>query len=383
MPKKVLIFAGPVHPNPPLKGAAVETWMFETAKRLINFEPHIVSIGNPFYAERQYKDNIYFYRINFGKLYKRFFQKMTKLDPLSYPKRILKIINEVKPDIIHVHNTVKWFFPIIKELDTKIKKILHFHNEISISTPLEVDAFIGCSNYIVNIYKNNEKIKAKQFKCIYNGVDSQKFSPYWELAELRKTIRRRFKINENEFVVLFVGRISPEKGVEHFVKVAINLKEFENIKFVVVGEIAKRGDRFDYAKKIFELSRKLNNKITFTDVFPPSKIHQIYLIGDVVLIPSEFNEPFGMVALEAMATGLPVITRARGGLKEYIYHGINGFFLKEDNLLNNGAELVKTLMIDKQLHQKISKEARKTAEKFDWLYISEELEIFYNEILEK
>ncbi|MGB9822824.1 glycosyltransferase [Thermodesulfovibrio sp.] len=383
MSKKVLMFAGPVHPNPPLKGAAVETWMFETAKRLISFESHIVSIGNPFYSEKEYRDNVYFYRINFSKLYKRLFQKMTKIDPLSYPQRILKIINEVKPDIIHVHNTVKWFIPIIKNLDKKIKKILHFHNEISIDISLEIDAFIGCSNYIVDIYKKNKNIKAKYFKCIYNGVDLLKFIPYWDLNELRKTIRKRFKIRENEFVVLFVGRISPEKGVEHFVKVANNLKDIENIKFIVIGEIAKRGDRFNYAKKIFEIARDLNNKIIFTDVFPPSKMHLIYLLGDVAFLPSEFNEPFGMVALEAMATGLPVITRAKGGLKEYIYHGINGFFLNEDNLINDGVYIIKTLMMDKELRRKIGIQARKTAEKFDWIRISEELEIFYNEILEK
>jgi len=381
MSKKVLMFAGPVHPNPPFKGAAVETWMYETSKRLITFEPHIVSIGNPFYREKEYTDDIYFQRINFSKIYKRIFQKMTKLDPLSYPKRILKIINEIKPDIIHAHNPVKWFLPVIKNIDRQIKKIIHFHNEISISSYFEVDAFIGCSNYIVDIYRKNQNLKAKYFKCLYNGVDSLKFKPYWEIPEIRKSIRKRLKINDKDFVVLFVGRISPEKGVEHFIKTAINLKDIENAKFIVIGEIAERGERFEYAQKIFELAKPLGEKIIFTDFFPPSKMHLIYLLGDVIFLPSEF-EAFGMTALEAMSTGLSVITRAKGGLKEYIQHGINGFFVNEDNLIKDATDIIKTLMINKDLKEKIGIEGRKTSEKFDWLYITEELETFYNELLE-
>ncbi len=53
MPKKVLMVAGPFHPDPPLKGAAVETWMYEVSKRLVGFEPHIVSISHPFYPAKK------------------------------------------------------------------------------------------------------------------------------------------------------------------------------------------------------------------------------------------------------------------------------------------------------------------------------------------
>ena len=74
--KKVVMFAGPYHPIPPIKGAAVETWIYEVSKRLIRYQPYIISIGSPFYPEKEFKEGIFFYRINFGRVYKRVFQKI-------------------------------------------------------------------------------------------------------------------------------------------------------------------------------------------------------------------------------------------------------------------------------------------------------------------
>lgn len=381
MPEKVLMFSGPVHPIPPLKGAAVETWMYEVSKRVLSFEPHIVSIGDPYYRGKEYQDGIYFHRINFSPVYKRLFQKITKLDPLSYPKRILRIIDEVKPDILHIHNTFKWALPVIESLKRQIKIVLHFHNEINVNKEILIDAFVGCSDYIVDIHKNNNKIKARLYKTIYNGVDLKRFRPYWEVLDIRRSLRRRFNIKDRDFVVLFVGRISPEKGVEHFVKTAIQMKNIENIKFLVIGEVSKKGDRHEYAKNIIQQASSFRDKIIFTDVFPPSKMHLIYLIGDVVVLTSNFNEPFGMVAIEGMASGLPVIARQKGGLREFIIDGLNGFFISEDKIIEDLVNLIKNLMEDKNLRERIGAEGRETVEnKFSWEVIAENTELFYTQL---
>lgn len=382
MPEKVLMFAGPVHPVPPLKGAAVETWMYEVSKRLITFEPHIVSIGSSFYPAREFRDGIYFYRINFSPVYKRLFQKMTKIDPLNYPKRVLRIINEVKPDIVHIHNTFKWAFPVIEELNNKTKVILHFHNEISVDREILIDAFVGCSEYIVDLHKKNKNIKAKYYRYIYNGVDLEKFKPYWEVLDIRQSLRNRFKIKNDEFVVLFVGRVSPEKGVEYVVEIANQLKDSKNIKFFIIGEISKRGERYEYAKNIIQKANSIKDKIVFTDVFPPSKMPLIYLIGDVVIVTSNFEEPFGMVAIEAMASGIPVIARQKGGLKEFIKDGFNGFFVREDKIVEDSINFIKCLIEDQTVKMRIGSNGRETVEKFfSWDLISENTENFYKKLI--
>ncbi|OAG27677.1 hypothetical protein [Thermodesulfatator autotrophicus] len=93
--KKVVMIAGPWHPVPPIKGAAVETWIYEVCKRLIKYQAHVISIGSEFLPEREFKDGIFFYRINFGRLYKRIFQKFLGWDVYSYDDRILKILKKL------------------------------------------------------------------------------------------------------------------------------------------------------------------------------------------------------------------------------------------------------------------------------------------------
>lgn len=383
--KKILMVAGPFHSNPPLKGAAVETWMYEVSKRIVGFEPHIVSIDHPFYPIREYRDGIFFHRIHFSRLYKRLFQKITRLDPLSYPKRISMIVDEVQPDIVHMHNSIKWFASLVEYIRKKeIKTVLHMTNEIHEIANMKIDALVGCSNFIVDVYKNS-LIKAGRHSCIYNGVDLEKFKPYWEVYSSRDNIKKGFEIDKKDFVVLFVGRISPEKGVEHFIKSALMFKDRPNVKFIAVGEIRKgdiKNDRVRYAKEIINIAAPLKDKIIFTGGIPPAKIHQLYLLGDVLILPSNFEEPFSMVAIEAMATGLPVIARKRGGLKEYIVDEVNGFFIDDRTPAVDIAKKVTDLMADKELRDSIGRNGRKTAEeRFSWEKITSDVEKFYSQLL--
>lgn len=382
MRKKVLMVSGPIHPNPPLKGAAVETWMYEVSKRFIGFEPHIVSISHPFYPDEEYKDDIFFHRIHFGRLYKRLFQKITRVDPLSYPKRVARVIHDVRPDLVHMHNFIRWFDPLVKNLNkNSVKTILHMHNEVVVTNDIEVDAFAGCSKYIVDSYKGTA-VKAKHYCCIYNGVDLKRFKPYWEVHALREEIRNRFGIHKDEFVVLFVGRISPEKGVEHFIKSAFMLKDLKKTRFLVIGEISEKGGRKSYAEEMMRMAAPLGDRITFFGVFPPSKIHLLYLLGDAIVLPSNFNEPFAMVAIEAMATGLPVVASQKGGLKEYIVDGFNGFFIREGDFAEDIAKKIESLISDKRLKETVSHAGRKTVEdRFSWEHVVSETEKLYSKLI--
>ncbi len=374
--RKVVMVTGPVHPVPPIKGAAVETWIYEVSKRLMAFEPHIVSISHPFYPEREYRDGIYFHRIRLGRLYRRLFQKMTKLDPLSYERRIMRVIDEVGPDIVHIHN----YAPgrLIEGLRKKgIKTVLHMHNEREIGR-LKVDLFLGCSNYITDFYLKKGTVEGR-FEVVYNGVDLERFRPLWEVEDLRRRVRERFDVGEDDFVVLYVGRVSPEKGVEHLLEAASLLDDRDGIRFFLVGEVSREGRRGEYGRRIVERAGRLKGRVVITGVFPPSRIHLLYLLGDAVVIPSNFEEPFGMVALEAMATGLPVIARRKGGLVEYIRHGENGLFIGEEDLVEGLLGVVRLLREERGLRLRIGEAGRRTVEGFSWERIATRLEGLYME----
>ncbi len=384
MIKKVLMVAGPVHPIPPFKGAAVETWMYEISKRLIKYEPHIVSISHPCYPNKEYRDGIFFHRIHFSKAYKRLFQKLTRLDPLPYPKRVAQIINEVRPDIIHMHNSIKWFAPLLKLIENrKNKTVLHMHNETIVSYDMNIDVFVGCSEYIVNHFRNTS-IRANQYIAIRNGVDLNRFRPYWEVKSLREEIRARFGIRENEFVVLFIGRISPEKGVEHFIKSAYKV-DHKDIKFFIIGEISKgsmTNERVRYGKEIIRMAEGLGKRIKIFDVVPHSKIHLFYLLGDIIVVPSNFEEPFSMVTIEAMATGLTVIARNKGGMKEYLKDGVNALIIDEDKIADSIAKKIATLFSNNEFRLNLGRGARKTVEdRFSWNQIVRDVENLYDNLI--
>jgi glycosyltransferase involved in cell wall biosynthesis len=378
MPKKVVMVAGPVHPVPPLKGAAVETWMYEVSRRLTRFEPHIISIADPFYPSREYKDGIFFYRIHFSRLYKRLFQKLTKLDPRSYHKRVAELIAEIDPDIVHLHQFTRWLDPMSKVMKKEgMKTILHMHNEPGVIPEAEVDAFVGCSKFIVDCYRKT-RLKSKSFSHLYCGVDLARFMPFWDVQVLREDVRRRFGIGRDEFVCLYVGRISPEKGVEHFIQSALLLQETDNVRFFVVGEIPEKGDRRRYADDMMRMSAPLGDKITFTGVFSPLKIHLLYLLGDLLVLPSN-SEAFSMVGIEAMATGLPVIASQKGGIMEYIVDGVNGLFINGGIPSVDIAGKIRMLTADRELRENLSRNARTTIEeRFAWEKIASEVERFYS-----
>ena len=385
MPKKVLMMGSDVHPVPPLKGAAVEMWMVEVSMRLFCYEPHIVSISHPSYPLEEYKDGIFFHRIHLSRLYKRLFQKITNLDPLSYPKRVCKIIDEIKPDILHMHNSLRAFIPLLSALQGRgPKTVLHLQNEFRLDTRLQVDAFVGCSRHIMDFYQE-KPIQATHRVCIYNGVDLDKFRPYRQDLSARESLRRKFGIREEDFIVLYIGRVSPEKGVEHLIRCALLLKDRKNIRFFVVGEIQKgdpASDRVKYGQEMVKMAAPLGNKMTFTDVFPPSKIHLIYRIGDVFVLPSNFDDPFPFVALEAMASGLPLIARKKGGLTDYIVDGVNGLFIGEDSPAEDMADKILRLLSDANRRESLSRAGRKTIEeRFSWEKIVSDVEELYSLLL--
>ncbi|MBF0319241.1 MAG: glycosyltransferase [Nitrospirae bacterium] len=386
MPKRVLMAAAPVHPVPPLKGAAVEMWIYEVSKRLVGYEPHVVCLADDFYPDSEYRDGIFFHRIRFGKVYRRLFQKLTRLDPFSYNDRILKLIKEISPDIIHMHNSIKRFTPLIKavvEQKRLTRTMLHVQNEFPVETPIELDAFTGCSRYIMNLYAEKPITASHRF-CIYNGVDLDRFRDFRDVPDVREAIRGRFGIKKDDFVALFVGRVSPEKGVEHFIESAsiINKRRgLEGVKFFVIGEIQKgSGDRADYGRRIIEMASGL--PVTFTDVFTPSRIHLLYLLGDVFVLPSNFDDPFPFVVLEAMATGLALVARKKGGLTDYVVDGVNGLFADEDNPGAGIAQKIELLATNEPLRTSVGKAGRKTiVERFSWDKIAEEVENAYNVVI--
>jgi len=206
---------------------------------------------------------------------------------------------------------------------------------------------IAISELVKRNIIQNYRINEEDIEVIYNGVDLERFHPK-NKGLYRKEIRSRYGISEDEFVVLFVGSGFERKGVRFL------LKAIEIVPKPLTLMIAGKG-----SKEEFEGLVK-NQRVIFCG--PQKEIYRYYASADVFVLPAIY-EPFGYVHLEALASGLPVITTKLSGGAELIKDGLNGFVIKEPEDVEEIAKKIIYLM-DKYENQRMGLNARKTAENF-------------------
>ena len=163
----------------------------------------------------------------------------------------------------------------------------------------------------------NEKIDV-----IPNAIDASKYN----INVNRENVKRRFGIDPGERIVLFVGRLVPQKGVEYLIRAAPQIiNQHPEARIVIVGDGWSKDHLWNLAASI-----GYKHKITFLGFLPDQDLIELTLSSDVLVVPSIY-EPFGIVALEGMAAGIPVVASNAGGLNEIIEHDRTGFLAYREN----------------------------------------------------
>lgn len=378
MTRRVLLLSQAVHCIPPLTGAAVEQWIDAVAHRLGDWEGHVVSVPHPQRPDDESEGGVRYHRVRIGRLYRRLFQKLTRLDPWSYTDRIIAYAKRIRPDIIHVHNAPQ-FVDALRKGIPQAKLVLHMHNEKKTSFVSPVDMFVGCSDYIAHWFSECGT-PAGSFATLPNGVDVERFSPR---PEVRALLSPRFGIPQERFVVSYVGRISPEKGLDLLVE-AFRYLPADRYHLVVAGEWprgdARTNDRVAYAEGLRQALAGL--PATVIGDFPPEQMPDIYRLGDLLVIPSRFEEPFSMVAIEGMASGLPVLALRRGGMAEYMIDGQNARVLDPASDARALAEAVAACADDVEGSRRRATAARQMVEqRFTWSEVAAATEALYERLL--
>lgn len=380
MRARVLLLSQEVHPVPPLKGAAVEQWIEAVAHRMTRHEAHIVSVPHPLRADEESQDGVYYHRIRMGRLYKRLFRKLTRLDPWSYVDRIAGIARRVGPALLHVHNAPQ-FVDGLAEALPGIPLLLHMHNEKADPVRSRVAMLAGCSRYVADWYQARQ-FPARQFTVLDNGVDIGAFTTLPDPVEREKR-RRLHGIPEDRFVVLYAGRISPEKGPDLLAQAMSGLDE-QRFHLVLAGEWptgdARTSERVRYAHHLRSLLEPVAH--TVLGSMTPGRMPDIYPLADLLVIPSRFEEPFSMVAIEAMAAGVPVLALRRGGMVEYMRDGDNAALLDADA---GAADIAKSIMrlaaSPEVLHQLARAGRDMVRQRFTWEQVAAQTEALYDRML--
>ncbi|HWD39978.1 MAG TPA: glycosyltransferase family 4 protein [Fimbriimonas sp.] len=217
---------------------------------------------------------------------------------------------------------------------------------------------IVCSEFMKGEVVNSFNVPPDKVDIIYNGINASKFEFDWTARE-RAAVRAKLALPE-EKIVMFVGRFVREKGIQVLLNAAsVVLAQEPTTKFMIVG-----GGHRERLEKFVEWTG-LKDKILFTGFMANRSLHELYRVADVAVFPSLY-EPFGIVALEGMAAGAPVVTSDAGGLPEVVLHDQTGTLSYSGNAESLAWAILHVLRNPEKAH-KLSENAKKRLHTdFDW-----------------
>lgn len=187
---------------------------------------------------------------------------------------------------------------------------------------------------------------------MHNIVDLERY-------DAATNIRAELGLDANDIVFSFIGQVREIKGVDTFIRLAHGVRE-KNVKFLIVGE-CRDPERFEGAYTEDRLRSEIAGDDRIKIVGYRSDVQNIYASSDVIVMPSRWEEPFGLINIEAGASSKPIIASKVGGIPEIIHHGENGF-LFEKNDLNALTSYANQLINDGELRRQMGKRAREIVE---------------------
>lgn len=231
---------------------------------------------------------------------------------------------------------------------------------------------ICCSDYMISHVRWAFGIPPDKLVMVPNGVNFEAYARK-EKEDLSQ-FRSRFALPQ-EKIVLFVGRLVHEKGAHVLVSAVPKVLEKTNVKLVIVGN--------GYMKdQLSDLTRRMGiaHKVMFTGFVDDETLRKLQKCADVSVVPSLF-EPFGIVALEAMAAGSPVVVSDTGGLSEIVNHDVDGVKVYTGNPDSLAWGITKVLTDEGFANRLRANAYKKVQEKYNWDTIAQQTKTVYEAVL--
>ena len=214
--------------------------------------------------------------------------------------------------------------------------ILHLHNELLHSNSRYHDEIFNSLSKIITVSdyikeRVSSILPSNKVQTIYNGIDLNLFSPQKTSSISRKDLG----FTKDDFIIVYSGRINSEKGISELIDALLLLRDLPQIKLMVLGssffDNVKNEDAFIYSLK--HKAKRIENNIVFTGFIPYDRVPEYLQLADIAVLPSMWEEPFGLTIVEALAVGLPLIPTRSGGIPE-ICDGVASF-VDRNNIINN------------------------------------------------
>ncbi|MGO4528772.1 glycosyltransferase family 4 protein [Paenibacillus sp. 2TAF8] len=308
-------------------------------------------------------------------------QRISASSVSGYTGAAIRLIRTLDADIIQVDNrphsmtTIKQAFP-------QIPVVLYLHSlTFAQPGPRKLTMLKKADCIAVNsqslkrrLYRRFPAVKEKM-NVVPLGTDLDRFRPVAS-SEERLRLRQRFAITER-FTVLYAGRVIPGKGVDVLIRAVALLQPQVSVQLVISGKGPPR-----YVRSLRKLTQKHNVHATFLGQVNHEQIDQLYRCVDCLVCPSQNHEAFGLVNVEAMASGIPVIASDNGGIREIIQSGRNGYLISKYKQPQQFTSFLYHLATKPDLVQSMGKNGRETASvQFSWARTALYLEAVYTRLI--
>ena len=264
-----------------------------------------------------------------------------------------------KPFVAHVHAT---------EFDRSGERVNQDIYDIERRGVHMADRVVTVSNHTKNIIMDRYGVPEQKISVVHNGICEQDYTEVIEDSSAQMITR----LKENGYkIVLFLGRITFQKGPDYFVKMAKKVLVYEpNTFFVVCGS-------GDMEKQMIRevASARMSNRFIFTGFIRGKAVNTIYKNADIYIMPS-VSEPFGLTPLESMIQNTPVLISHQSGVSEVINHALKVNFWDVDDM----AEKVIAVLRNPSLKQCLSCNGKAEVSRMSWYSATEKLTSLYRQL---
>ncbi|MCI6266630.1 MAG: glycosyltransferase family 4 protein [Erysipelotrichaceae bacterium] len=369
---KVAIILPPFFKYPNYNGCAVETLITILGEQNNKYKKIDLNIIN----KKSNKNNngiIKLNKIDEGLfLLYRIIKKLFKKDVFfldRYYYKVYKFILLKNFDyIIYEAGDVKKYKKISNKVG-KSKMIYHIHHDPENETIMVRNIikstfgnYIGVSEYVI---KQIKKLTTNDIKTgiLKNCTNANNFI---NIDENEKVImRENLTLQKKDFVVLYVGRLIKEKGINELIN-AIKHIDNSQIKLLILGSTFSEGSKdTEFSKNLKKSIKGIEKRVIFTGYIPHSEIFKYYQIADIQVIPTICEEAAGLVAIEGMKCGLPIVATKSGGMIEYIDETCATIVDKDNKLVSNLEKAILELYNDKEKCKIMGRNGKKRAKQFN------------------
>jgi spore coat protein SA len=366
------------------KSSSIERLM-EKLANLFHEEADVFMFGKRFRKQPDYekKGTITFYR---------FLSSQNQ----PYINQTIEMMQEIKPDIIHIENRPRFAHAVRKAMPNA-KIVLVMQSTLFMSrkhigkgelvTCLEAaDAIVVNSHFLKNYMIKEALCSSKKITVNHLGVDIDQFQPKWHPEQKARVglLKKEWGVTDRK-ILLYAGRLVEIKGVHHILEAMPALIKVDPsiVLFIAGTSLTPDSETKAYETRLKELAGKVKDHVIYSPFIPYYEIHTWFQMADLLLVPSA-AEPFGLVNVEAMAVGTPVIATNSGGIPEIIEHGKTGILIHPERVVTELTwQIIKLFSRTGEIRKMGVESSLHVRAKFTWNHTAQRLLSLYQKLLEK